>query len=401
MRQSRVAMLTYSLRPRGGVVHALEVAEALSRRGHEVELIALGRPEERFFRRPSVTAHIVRYEPIDAPFDIRIEAMLEAYRDGLTSLLRGFDVIHSQDCLSANAALAVRDMGLIPHVIRTVHHIDAFTSPSLIECQNRSILEPDALLCVSSPWVARLADEFGRSALLVRNGVDTRRFRPPADAAERDRDRAAAGFGRRFVVLSIGGIEPRKGSMTLLSAFAQLRALAPEVDPLLVIAGGATLFDYRQEIERFHARVLEGGLTPHVRVLGNLPCHELERLYRAADAFAFPSTAEGFGLAALEAAASGLPVVASDLDALQTFLEHRRTALLAPVGDGQTFARELARLARDGHERARLRAGGLELASRFGWELAATSHERAYAEILPAVRDVGEAGGATSMARSA
>ena len=47
-------MLTYSLRPRGGVVHALEISEALARRGHEVELIALGPPGEGFFREPSV-----------------------------------------------------------------------------------------------------------------------------------------------------------------------------------------------------------------------------------------------------------------------------------------------------------------------------------------------------------
>ena len=151
-------MLTYSLRPRGGVVHALEISEALARRGHEIELIALGPPGEGFFRSPAVPSRIVRYEPIDTPFDERIMAMLAAYRDGLARPLRSgrFDLIHSQDCLSANAALELRDDGVVPHVIRTVHHIDDFTSPSLVECQNRSILRPDALLCVSEPWVARL-----------------------------------------------------------------------------------------------------------------------------------------------------------------------------------------------------------------------------------------------------
>src|SRR5215472_17014433 len=105
----RIAMLTYSLRPRGGVVHAMEVSEAVAQRGHEVELIALGRPGETFFREPAVPSMIVRYEPIDAPFDVRIQSMLEAYQDGLVGALDGFDVIHSQDCLSANAALALRD----------------------------------------------------------------------------------------------------------------------------------------------------------------------------------------------------------------------------------------------------------------------------------------------------
>ena len=46
-------MLTYSVKPRGGVVHALEVGEALARRGHEVELFALARHDEELFRRPA------------------------------------------------------------------------------------------------------------------------------------------------------------------------------------------------------------------------------------------------------------------------------------------------------------------------------------------------------------
>ena len=65
MKSLRIAMLTYSLRPRGGVVHALEVAEALARRGHEVALMALGGPGESFFREPEVPFRIVRYERLE------------------------------------------------------------------------------------------------------------------------------------------------------------------------------------------------------------------------------------------------------------------------------------------------------------------------------------------------
>ncbi len=389
MRRLRIAMLTYSLRPRGGVVHALEVAEALARRGHDVELMALGRAGERFFREPAVPTQIVRYEPPEAPFDERIMAMLGAFRDGLAEPLGegAFDLIHSQDCLSANAALELRDQGAIAHVIRTVHHVDQFTSPSLIDCQIRSIVDPDAVLCVSEPWIERLAAEFGVRARLVRNGVDTARYRPPRDLAERRRDRARADLSGRLVVLTIGGIEPRKGSLTLIEAFAELRARARDLDPLLVVAGGATLFDYRHEVDRFHRRVSELALEPHVRVLGSLSCEEVERLYRAADLFAFPSAAEGFGLAALEALASGLPVVASDFDALQTFLQHDRNAVLIPVGDAQALAAALTSLARDPRRRRRLRARGLEQAASYSWDAAAAVHETAYQGLLRSLPD--------------
>ena len=214
-------------------------------------------------------------------------------------------------------------------MIRTVHHVDDFTSPSLVECQDRSIAEPDHVLCVSQPWVERLADEFGVRAELVRNGVDTRRFRP---RARRGRARARArraGLGERFAVLTVGGIEPRKGSLTLLEGFAALRRLVPELDPLLLIAGGTTLFDYRHERERFAARVARARRRPSTCACsGRSPPDAIERLFRAADVFAFPSVKEGFGLAALEALAAELPVVASDLDVFRGFLADGESALL-------------------------------------------------------------------------
>jgi glycosyltransferase-like protein len=384
MNRLRIAMLTYSARARGGPVHALEVAEALERRGHEVELVALGRPGDGFFRHPHVPARIIRHQPPDLPFDERVQAMIAAYRDGLAeSLADRFDVVHAQDCLSANAALDLRDIGVVPHVIRTVHHVDAFRSPSLVACQDRSLREPDALICVSQPWVEYLAREYGRRALLVGNGVDAARFRPARGAAERRRDRAAAGLDGRMAVLTIGGIEPRKGSITLLDAFARLRTLVPELDPLLVVAGGATLFDYRDEIERFHTRAAELRVAPHVRVLGSLPAGEIERLYRAADIFALPSTKEGYGLVLLEALAARLPVVASDLAVFRTFLKHGRSALLVPVEDAEALARELARLARDPAERDRLRAGGEAVVAEHSWDAVAAAYERAYRALLP------------------
>jgi glycosyltransferase-like protein len=360
-------MLTYSVKPRGGVVHALEVAEALARRGHEVELFALARADEELFREPGVPLNLVRHVPLDAPFDERIQRMMEVYAEGLRPLLAGYDVVHAQDCLSANAALALRDDGVIDHVIRTVHHVDDFTSPSLIACQDRSIVEPDRVLCVSQPWVERLAEDFGIEAGLVRNGVDPRRYRPGAREGD-----------GRFTVLTVGGIEPRKGSLTLLEGFAALRDLVPERDPLLLIAGGMTLFDYRHERERFDALADELGIATHVRVLGPQPSGEMERLYGCAGAFAFPSVKEGFGLAALEALAAELPVVASDLDVFKDFLIDEVSALLTPVGDGAALGRALARVALDPELADRLRAGGRGIVPRFTWDAAAEAHERAY-----------------------
>jgi glycosyltransferase-like protein len=379
-------MLTYSVRPRGGVVHALSVSAALAARGHVLELFAIAPPGVGFFREPPVPAHVVPHVAPDAPFDERICALIDAYTDGLRAPLRdgGFDVIHAQDCLSANAALALRDEGAIAAVIRTVHHVDDFTSPSLIACQERSIAGPDHVLCVSEPWIGRLHEEFGVEAELVANGVDVERFHPARDDVERAAARDAAGLESELAILTVGGIEPRKGSLTLLRAFAAARKAMPDRRPVLLVAGGATLFDHRDEIGRFDALREELDLDGDVRVLGPVSDAELESLYRAADLFALPSVKEGFGLAVLEALAAGLPAIVSDLDVFRSFLADGESALMAPVGDDRALAAALVRAAESPALAEHLRAGGRAVAARHGWDRAAAAHEAFYERFLAA-----------------
>ena len=383
----RVAMLTYSVRPRGGVVHAIAVSEALAARGHEVELFAVGPPGAAFFRAPAVPATVVPHTPPEGgDFVAKIASTIATYREGLRPILRdgGFDVVHAQDCISANAALALRDEGVVDAVLRTVHHVDDFRSPSLVACQIRSIHDPDRVVCVSEPWIARVRDEFGVEAGLVGNGVDAARYRPARDAAERAAAREANGLDGRLAILTVGGIEPRKGSLTLLEAFAAARDALPERRPVLLVAGGATLFDYRDEIGRFHARAHELGLNGDLRVLGPVGDDELERLYRAADVFALPSTKEGYGLAVLEALAAEVPTVVSDLDVFRGFLGDGDSALLARTGDAAALAGALVRVAREPGLADRLRAGGRAVVERHTWARVAEVHEREYRAFLRA-----------------
>jgi glycosyltransferase-like protein len=385
----RILLLTYSVRPRGGVVHALELANALGSRGRDVTLAVMARPGEQLFRAPEVPLLRIEHTPTERAFDDRLAGMQVAYRNGLRELVApgDFNIVHAQDCLSANAALDLRDEGCIAHVVRTVHHVDDFTSHALVACQDRSIVGPDLVLCVSAPWAARLWEQFGIEASVVPNGVNVARYRPPRDEVERAGDRARIGWGNRLVVLTVGGIEPRKGSLTLLEAFARLREAIPQHNPLLVIAGGATLFDYRSEREHFATRVKDLECGEHLALLGTVSDAELAALYRAADVFAFPSIKEGFGLAALEALASGLPVVASDLDVFGGFLEHEQSALLCPVGDAAAFARALERVAVDGALSARLAQAGPSVAAHRGWDTSARAHDAAYARFLTGRRD--------------
>jgi glycosyltransferase involved in cell wall biosynthesis len=98
----------------------------------------------------------------------------------------------------------------------------------------------------------------------------------------------------------------------------------------------------------------------------------------SADAFAFPSVKEGWGLVVLEALASGLPVVASDLPVFREYLTHDETALLVPAGEAGPLAAAMRQLVCDPKLRQRLGERGPEVAQRFSWAASARDHAEIY-----------------------
>ncbi|HEV7534511.1 MAG TPA: MSMEG_0565 family glycosyltransferase, partial [Acidimicrobiia bacterium] len=367
-----VLLVCHSTRPRGGLVHTLSLGEALLAEGVDAHLVALGDPAAGLFRPTALPHTIVPVPPPAAALEDRVFDAVDALEQGLALLCPAGDVIlHAQDCIAARAAARIRDghalTGPRPGtaVVRTVHHVDDFTTPALIECQHRAIADPDRVVVVSEHWRARLAAEYGVEATVVRNGVDSGRFGVPAPG-ERARFRARAGAGAgddTFLVLTVGGIEPRKGSVTLLEAMARLaadRAAAGGAGPrpVLAVVGGHTFFDYRAYRDNALARLPELGLVEgrDILLLGTVSEADLGGWYRAADAFAFPSVKEGFGLVVLEALAAGLPVVASEIPVFAEYLRDGESALLVPPNDPAALAAALGRLAGDRALRRQLAA---------------------------------------------
>ena len=266
-------------------------------------------------------------------------------------------------------------------MLRTVHHVDDFTSPSLIECQRQAILEPDRILVVSEHWRDLLRREYGTAAEVVHNGVDIARFQS-ADPACREL-RRRAGAAERPLILSVGGIEPRKGSDTLVRAIAALKQAGRR--PVHAVVGGHSFQDYRAYRDRVLASLPDLGLRldDDVVLLGTVPDTELPSWYAAADVLAFPSTKEGWGLAVLEAMSAGLPVVASDLPVFREFLSPGRDALLVPVDDASALAEALAEVLDDPELADRLRSAARAPSERFSWPRSAAEHQAIYASLAP------------------
>lgn len=351
----RVALLTYSTKPRGGVVHTVELAEALAAAGADVTLWSLARGGDEGFYRPIDPAVTVRLVPFphregESVGDriLRSIALLgSAFEAGSA------DIVHAQDCISANA---------VGRCIRTIHHLETFTTPALVACHEKAIVQPYAHLCVSRSVADEVAAGWGLDPTVIPNGVDAARF------AMAHGDEWRARLDR--YVLAVGGIEPRKGSLDLLEAYAVLRERRPDVR--LVFAGGETLFDYRDYRARFDARLAELGGTPPV-VLGTVDHDVLPSVVAGAAAFAFLSTKEGFGLAAMEALAASVPVVVRDLPVFREVFGHA-----VRYGGSPEATADALETAMDSNS---LAAAGRALAGSLTWADAAARHLEFYERV--------------------
>ncbi|MFL6146530.1 MAG: MSMEG_0565 family glycosyltransferase [Pseudonocardiaceae bacterium] len=360
-----IALLTYSTKPRGSVVHTLALAEALAEAGQRVTVWTLGRGGDCGFFRPvdpNVELRIAPFPDVSKEeFGPRILRSIQVLRDAFDPT--GYDVVHAQDCISANA---------VNRCVRTVHHIDHFTTPELAACHERAIVNPYAHVCVSAAVAGELLDGWGITATVIPNGVEVQRFAcaaGPAGAAARAAWRLRLG---RYV-LAVGGIEPRKGSLELLEAYALLHRRMPDVR--LVIAGGETLFDYRNYRARWQQRAAELQVEPVV--LGPVDHDALPALIAAAGVFAFPSTKEGFGLAAMEALAAGVPLVVSNLPVFREIF----TGVARFADDPAELATQLGAGLAEPDGDAVTRAGSA-LAAHYSWSAAAQQHLAFYQRLI-------------------
>ena len=163
----------------------------------------------------------------------------------------------------------------------------------------------------------------------------------------------------RPFVLYLGTVQPRKNLQRLIRAFRQV--VDAGLPHTLVIAGR---IGWLAEPNR--AEVAACGLTARVHFAGYVADDDLPPLYMGADAFAFPSLHEGFGMPPLEALAYGVPVVASRTTSLPEIVGD--AGLLVDPQDEAALGAALVRALADQTLRTRLIAAGLERAAQFSWE---------------------------------
>jgi glycosyltransferase involved in cell wall biosynthesis len=268
----------------------------------------------------------------------------------------GAVLVHTNTSVTLGGAAAARAARL-PHVwhVREIYADFADWWPRY----RRVILTADAVPCLSEATRAQVGS--APNALVMPEGL-------PADAERRrpaDRHAARAQLGLAddaFVCLLVGRVNGWKGQDVLARALAEPALRAQHATAL--VAGDAWPGEERH-VQALRELGAELELGDQLRLLGFRD--DLDRLYGAADVVVVPSTRpEPLGLVALEAAAAGCCVVASDTGGLPEILRDGETGRLVPAGDPAALATTLTELARDGSQRARLgSAAALDVRARF------------------------------------
>ena len=339
----RIGVVCFSTFGGSGVV-AVEVALQLAARGHEVHLFSDERPP-RLPPSHGGSDRAFFFHQVAAPAYPQLK--YPAYGMALTSKIvevsrrAPLDVVHAHYALphavSANLAREIlRSEGEpAPRVVTTLHGTDSTlvgSDPSFLPLTRFTIATSDAVTAPSR-WLAdatrqALALPAQLAIHVVPNFVDVDRFTPAPPGPDVPRDQP--------VIVHVSNFRPVKRVDDVVAVFARLRASRPL--RLRLVGDGP-------ERARIEADVAARGLAGDVEFLGERL--ELPEVLRDADLFLLPSETESFGLAALEAMACGVPVVASAVGGLGEVIPDGQVGFLRPVGDVAAHAEAAARLLTD------------------------------------------------------
>lgn len=356
-------------------------AEALGAAGHEVEILTRrSSPDEpeAVDLAPGVVLRFLTAGPVEAVPKGRHEEFVDEFRDRLAEL-GPWDVIHSHHWFSGVAALPVARRLGIPHV-QSFHSIAAADStplshgeraesPGRLAGEAMLARESDSVVAISHAEAETVTSRLGGDptrVAIVLPGVDAELFRPLA----------AGETAARPTVVVAGRLEPLKGPDLAIEAVA---AVPAELRPELVIAGGASteFAGYERDLAALADR---SGLD--VRFLGPQTRPGLASLLREARIVLVPSHSETYGLIALEAAASGVPVVAASSGGLRESVVDGVTGVVLDSRDLVVWGETVTRLLGDGELWERLARASRERALEHPWSLSAAELSDVYCRLV-------------------
>lgn len=354
---------------------ATELGMALAKRGHHVHFVCFAQPYRLRFD-PNIYFHqveIMHYPLFEhTPVSLSLAAKI-----GEVICTEKLDLLHVHYAIPhAAAAILARQVCPIPDVklVTTLHGTDITLvgqDPSYFTITRHSIERSDVVTCVSNWLRDQTVERFGisRPIHVIYNSVDAGRFRRLVPKECSRKRYAPKG---EPIIMHISNFRPVKRVLDVVEVFARVRR---EMPAKLLMIGDGPLRMPAQE----HAQKL--GVMHDTWFLGRQD--EVETFLSLADLFLLPSEHESFGLAALEAMACEVPVIASRAGGLPEVIEDGVSGYLCPVGDVDAMARRALEVLRDEATEKMIENAALRRARTvFSADAIVSEYERLYEAVL-------------------
>lgn len=372
----RIGITCYPTYGGSGAV-ATELGLELARRGHEVHFISYASPFRLRGFAERVTFHeVTQFEyPLfeqSSPYALALAVKQHevAKREQLDLMHVHYAIPHAATAYLAKQMLkAERDL----KIVTTLHGTDITLvgqDPSYYTLTKFSIEQSDAVTAVSAFLREETYRAFGCGDCDVRvipNFVFTGDYHPATDDSFR---RALAPQGHR-VLVHVSNFRPVKRVNDVVRIFAGVRTAMPAT--LVLVGDGPDRDAAEHEVDQL-------GLTKDVRFLGKV--QNVGDVLRGGDLFLLPSATESFGLAALEAMACGVPVVASAAGGIPEVVKDGETGFLAPVGDVAGMTERAVALLQNPAEHERLKRNAAARALDFSTDRIVPRYEKLYEDVL-------------------
>ena len=358
---------------------ATELGIALAARGHEVHFVTYKQP----FRLPTFLPRVFFHE-VDVgryplfefpPYDLALAVrMHEVVREHELDLLHcHYAIPHATSAWITKQMLKEEKRDI--KVVTTLHGTDITIvgqDPSFHSITKFSIEKSDALTAVSNYLQKETLNAFGCTACridVIPNFIDPKVY----DRDRYDGAQMRAQFdGNRKVLMHISNFRPVKRVPDIIATFAEVNR---KVESVLIMVGDGP---DRHNAEH-QARQL--GVDKSVHFLGKI--ESVAPLLAAADLFLLPSNAESFGLSALEALASGTPVIGTNVGGLPEVVRDGETGVLCGVGDVAGMSNAAIELLRDARKwEAMSRAAAADARERFAMDDVVERYEAMYTQAI-------------------
>lgn len=371
----RIALVTEYYYPHlGGICeHVHFFARSARALGHHVDIITSHIPDSG--AAPSHVVRLGRSVPwyingsqsrITVGRRLRLQ-MRDTLRQG------GYDIVHVHSPLTPVLPMLAVEESDVP-VVGTFHtYFERSLGYACFRRRFQELLESlAAAIAVSPSTVIALERYFDANWRIIPNGVDTSLFRPRAHLPRPD-----CMSDRLPVILFLGRFDPRNGLSTLIDSFRRVKARGRRAQ-LVVVGDGPLRVLYRR---------LAAG-DPDIVFAGPV-LHGRPAYYSHSTIYACPTTRASFGITLLEAMASQVPIVCSDILGFRDVVQHGRDALMVPSGDDEALANALVRLLDDAELRARLAAAGRAGSLAYDWRNVTAAVLDVYGEVTaPATASV-------------